>query len=89
MRKLDSLPSTKQKFDAFLFWLSENDCSEDEKKEIVDSFDLDNFTAEKLLKDVRLSGLYSISTICSKAIDIVAEKNHQIRQLEENIDHSH
>ena len=83
---MDSLPSTKQKFDAFVFWLSENDCSEEEKKEIVDSFDLDDFTVEELLKDVRLSGLYSISTVCSKVIDIVAEKNQQIRHLEEYVD---
>ena len=81
----DSTPSTRQKFDVFVFWLSENDCSEEEKKEIVDSFNFDDFTAEELLTEVRLSGLYSISIICSKALEILRKKDELLSKQEKEI----
>ena len=81
----DSTPSTRQKFDVFVFWLSENDCSEEEKKEIVDSFNFDDFTAEELLTEVRLSGLYSISIICSKALEILHKKDELLSKQEQEI----
>jgi len=84
---MDSSPSTKQKFDAFVFWLSENDCSKEEKKKIVDSFNLDDFTVEELLTEVRLSGLYSISTVCSKAVDLIQKKDQAICDLIDHINY--
>jgi len=72
---MDSSPSTKQKFDAFVFWLSENNCSEEEKKVIVDSFNFDDFVVEELLTDVQLSGLYSISNVCSKVLEILRKRD--------------
>ena len=36
------------KFAAFMVWLSENEASEEQKTDIVDSFDFENFTAEEL-----------------------------------------
>ena len=88
----DSTPSTRQKFDAFMFWLSENDCSVEEKEDIVGSFNFDDFTAEELLTEVRLSGLYSISMVCSKALEIIHKKDEllsnqgrEIRNLKDNL----
>ena len=48
-------PSTKNLFDAFVLWLSENDCTDEDKKEITDSFDFEDFKARELLTDVRMS----------------------------------
>ena len=61
------------RFDAFEFWLTRNECSDEVKKEIMDSFDLvgGSFTAEKLLTDVRRSGLYSIEEIDRSVLEII------------------
>jgi len=85
---MDSSPSTRQKFDAFVFWLSENDCSQQEKKEIVDSFNVDDFTVEELLSEVRLSGLYSISMVSSKALEILHKKDEFLRSQGREINSS-
>jgi len=78
-------PSTRQKFDAFVFWLSGNSCSEAEKKEIVDSFNFDDFTAEELLTEVRLSGLYSVSRVSSKALKILQKKDEEQQKKDEEL----
>ena len=59
---------------AFLFWLSGNECSDEDKKEIKDSIDLMHscFTAEKLLTCVRRSGLYSIKEIDDRLLEIIS-----------------
>ena len=48
------------KFNAFKLWFSCNECSYEEKKIILDSFDLDGneFSPKELLVDVRKAGLY-------------------------------
>jgi len=78
-------PSTRQKFDAFVFWLSGNSCSEAEKMEIVDSFNFDDFTAEELLTEVRLSGLYSVSRVSSKALKIIQKKDEEQQKKDEEL----
>jgi len=61
------------RLNAFLFWLSGNECSEEDKKKIKDSINLtlSCFTAEKLLTDGRRSGLYSIKEIDDRVLDIL------------------
>ena len=77
-------PSTRQIFDAFVFWLSgNNSCSEEEKKEIVDSFNFGDFTAEELLTEVRLSGLYSISKISSQVMKFLQIKDEIIQKKDD------
>ena len=61
--KEKTVGGSKERLDAFVFWLSENDCSEEDKKEITDSFIFDEFTPDELLTDVRRSGLFSIEKI--------------------------
>ena len=63
-------PSTKNLFDAFVLWLSENDCTEEDKKEITDSFNFDDFNERELVTDVRKSGLYSTEKIDRRILDI-------------------
>ena len=50
----------------------ENECSDEDKKKIKDSIQLDSgcFTAEKLLTDVRRSGLYSIEEIDNSVLEV-------------------
>ena len=64
------IPSTKERFDSFVFWLTENECSDDDKRNITDSFTFDAFTVEELLTDVRSSGLYSIKRIDRRVLEI-------------------
>jgi len=73
----DVLPTTKDTFDAFVFWYSKNKlkCSDQDRREITDSFELDDFTGEELLTDVRKSGLFSVNLIDMKVRDIL--KLHQ------------
>ena len=51
--------STKGRFDLFLEWYEANEeiCSEEDKKEIVQSFNFDHFTGEELVNVVGRSGL--------------------------------
>ena len=65
------MTTTKEEFDAFVFWLSENECSDEDKQEIVDSFYFDDFTVKELLTDVRRSGLYSIEKIDTQVLEIL------------------
>ena len=75
-------PSTKNLFDAFVLWLSENDCTDEDKKEITDSFDFDDFDEQELLMDVRKSGLYSTEKIDRRVLDIFSSREQkQIRDL--------
>ena len=61
---------------AFVCWLSGNECSDEDKKEIKDSIDLKKscFTAEKLLTGVRQSGLFSIKEVDDRLLDIIRRK---------------
>ena len=61
------------RLNAFVFWLSRNKCSDEDKKEIIDSIDIEKscFTAEKLLTDMRRSGLFSIEEIVKRVLDII------------------
>ena len=63
------IPTMKERLNAFLFWRSENDCVGQNKREIADSFNLDDFTEHELLTDVRRPGLFSIQKIDTKFIE--------------------
>jgi len=71
-------------FYAFVFWLSgnQNQCSDEDKKEITNHIDLTYhlFTAERLLTDVRRSGLYSIKKVDDILSELLMEKDQ--RELE-------
>ena len=64
-------PSSKQRLDAFVFWLTENECSDDDKRIITDSFNFCAFKVVELLTDVRSSaGLYSMEKIDRRVLEL-------------------
>ena len=80
-------PTTKKLFDSFVIWLSENEATEKQKDEIVNSFNFEDFTVEELLTSVRKSGLYNIGKIADRVHDLFKEQvslvEHKKNLLEE------
>ena len=74
------------KFKAFMVWLTENEASEKQKTEIVESFNFEDFTAEELLTSVRDSGLYSAKRIDERVLDLLKNKDMKINELKNTID---
>ena len=72
-------PTTKQRFDAFMVWLLENKVTEEQKTEIIESLDFEDFTAEELLTSVRDSGLYSVKKIDKRLLDIFKEQESKLK----------
>ena len=63
-------PSSKARFRFFQDWYLKNqDCKEEEKKIILDSINLEDFTGEELLTEVKKSGLFSEEEIDKKCIE--------------------
>ena len=64
-------PSIKDKFDIFLAWYNENkeNCSDENKKIILDSFNSDDFSGEELLTVVRRSGLFPEEDVINKVLE--------------------
>jgi len=78
-------PTTKQRFDAFVFWLEKNQCDEEERTDITESFWLSDFTGQELLTDVRRSGLFSIQKIDSKVLEILNSCQDNVLKQEKEI----
>ena len=64
-------PSINDKFDLFLAWYNENTeyCSEENKRIILDSLNLDDFSGEELLTVVRKSGLFPEGEVINKVLE--------------------
>ena len=77
----DVLPTTKDTFDAFVIWYSKNKlkCSDQDRRDIADSFDLDDFTGVELLTDVRKSGLFSVEIIDTRVLNILNVQQKEIK----------
>ena len=77
--------TAKERFYAFMFWLSGNECSEEDKKEIKDSIDLIGgcFTPEKLLTDVRRSGLFSIKEVDGSVFHLVRRMRAELEMKDQ------
>ena len=78
-------PTTKEKFDAFVFWLSENECTNEEKMLITNRFHFDHFTGEELLTDIKKSGLYSTKTIDDRVMEILKQNAYLLNSQAESI----
>ena len=76
----NSLPTTKHKFDSFMIWISENEITEEEEMEIVESFEFDDFTMEELMTTVRESGLYMNETIDERLLEIFKEQGEKLQE---------
>ena len=73
---INGLVTEYDRLKAFVFWLSGNECSDEDKKEIKDSIDLMHscFTARKLLTEVRQSGLFSIKEVDDRVLEVIKDK---------------
>ena len=69
-------PTTKQRLEVFMLWLSENSVTEFGKKEIVESFDLEDFTVKELLTMVRNSGFYTVERIDKRVLELFKDKDN-------------
>ena len=72
---VNGLVTDYDRLKAFVFWLSGNECSDEDKKEIKDSIDLKHscFTARKLLTEVRQSGLFSIKEVDDRVLEVLSK----------------
>ena len=85
--KLYHIPSSSalHRLEAFMVWLSENKVTEEQKKEIVESFTFEEFSAEDLLTGVRDSGLFSSKKIDERLLDILKKKDQLLKEKEKKI----
>ena len=72
-----------------MLWLSKNGCTVQDRREMSDCFDFDDFTTEELLTNVRMSGIYSDKRIDDKVLEIwhlqrsqLADQTEEISKLE-------
>ena len=79
------IPTTKQRFDAFVFWLTKSQCDDKDRTDITESFCLSDFTGQELLTDVRRSGLFSIQDIDSKVLEILNSCQDNVLKKEKEI----
>ncbi len=77
--------TTKNKFNAFVYWMSENEVSDENKMEIVKCFHFEDFTGEELLTTVRKSGLYPDSKIDERLRVVLQEKDKVIEAQKKSI----
>ena len=75
------IPSTKQKLDSFMIWLSENEITDEQKEEIVESFKFDDFTVEELTTTVRKSCLYPDIAIDKRVLELFQEQEKEKDKL--------
>ena len=78
----DVRPTTKERFDAFMSWLSENEneVTEEQKEEIVESFDFEDFTVEELMTSVRKSEIYPTNKVDKKVLGLFKEQNELLKE---------
>ena len=77
-------PTTKERFDAFVYWLSENEseCNIQDKRDVIQSFNFDDFTGKELVTDVRRSGFYSVVKIDKRVMELLNSRETIIRENE-------
>ena len=78
--------TTIERFDAFTFWMTGNEVSDEEETDIVDCFNFEDFTAEELLTCVRDSGLYSVKKIDKRVLDLIRRKDKLLEEKDRKLD---
>ena len=83
MEHLDLLApvKTKDRLIAFQLWMSRNNISADERKEIVENFDLETFSVEELMTIVKSSGLFPLNVIDKRVLYLVKDYKLKIEKL--------
>jgi len=87
----DRQPTAIECLNAFMHWLSSWSnwsISAEQKAEVVESFDFEDFSVEELLTTVRDSGLFSVKKIDERVLALVKVKENlpEMRQLNEIIE---
>ena len=73
---------TFNRFDIFVLWLSDNECTDEDKKEITDSFNFEDFDVYQLITVVMKSNLYSTQKINRRVLDLFGNLNKTIVEQE-------
>jgi len=73
--------TTKRRFDSFIIWLSNNEATEDQKKEIVKFFDFEEFTVKELIT----SGLYPTSKIDERVLELFKNQGDLLKEKDKLI----
>ena len=75
-------PTTMEKTKAFMIWLSENEITEEQKNEILDSFDFEDFTVEELMTSISDSGLYPAKKINERVLKLFKKQEQLLKEKE-------
>ena len=73
---------TFNRFDIFVLWLSDNECTDEDKKEMTDSFKFEDFDVYQLITVVMKSNLYSTQKINRRVLDLFGNLNKTIVEQE-------
>mgnify|MGYP002050172307 CR=1 FL=1 len=73
---------TFSRFEVFVMWLSDNECTDEDKKEITDSFNFEDFDVYQLITVVMKSNLYSTQKINRRVLDLFSNLNKTIFEQE-------
>ena len=80
------MPTTIERTNAFMVWYSKNEVTEEQKNEIVNSLDFEDFTVEELITSIRVSGLYPVKIIDKRLLDLVKNKDLKIEEQDLKIE---
>ena len=78
--ELANPPTTNERLEAFMVWLSANEASLEQKNQIVDSFDFEDFTVQELMTSIRDSGLYSTKKIDERVLNLFKNQEDKIKE---------
>ena len=68
-----------------MVWLSANKGSDEQKNQIVDSFDFEKFTVQELITSVRDSGLYSTKKIDERVLNLFKNQEDKTNELKDTL----
>ena len=76
-------PTTIERLKGFMVWLSANEATDEQKNDIVATFDFEDFTVEELMTTIRESGLYPAEKIDERVLDLVKKKDMLLNEKEQ------
>ena len=69
-----------QRLEAFMAWLSKNEATEEQKNEMVESINFDEFTVKELMTSVRDTGFFPAKRIDERVINLFEEKDKLLKE---------
>ena len=74
--KCEDRSQTILRFQTFVMWLTDNSMEDAVKSEVLESFDLSDFTFKELTSDVRKSGLFDVDKIIERMEELYEWKDN-------------